>query len=773
MKFKSVAARILTLVLPAIIITIISFVVLNYIYTSSQINRSISDRLQESLTVANQEIQIELQKNTDIAANIANYARTLDLASFDHEKNRLFLSGCMALSENVFGVGLLYDPYMLDPGSYYFGQYLFAQTDGKVTYVPNYGEYVDYVSTDWYMNAKREEGAIVWSDVYYDPVVKISLVTAIIPFYDEEGRFAGVGTADMNLNTLRSMVGDIRIGETGEAFLLGSNGEYISFPGEDKSINETIQTDRDPALAQLGKAMEGSASGTETLELDGSKLLVYYRKVGNTGWTLGATFHEGEISSSTLSEFASITIIPIIGILLVVFGIFLAVKYLLGIVKKVNSFAGRAASGDFTTMIEVTETDEFGLMEHNLNKMVSDMIDIHAKHVRSVEQLKAAEFASQSKSDFLSRMSHEIRTPMNAIIGMTSIAKSKEDREAMMGCLLKIESASKHLMAILNDILDMSKIADNKIELEEEPFDLPQTLRNIYDMLSVKAEENKHTFELVMDQGLPRKIIGDEMRLSQILINLTSNAIKFTPAHGRVSIEARETERDGAYTVLQFCVRDSGIGFSEEQKEKLFKSFEQADKSITRKYGGTGLGLAISKSLVEMMGGEIWAESQQHKGSVFTFTIRARIELYGGYDGNAEPQAPPQTFDFSGKSILLAEDVDINAEIVFASLEDTGVFIEWVKNGAECLRMFQEQTDKFDLILMDIQMPEMGGLEAAKHIRQLNGEKAKNIPIIAMTANAYNEDVETCLKAGMNNHIAKPFDIIHLRTLLHDLLFRE
>jgi len=455
-----------------------------------------------------------------------------------------------------------------------------------------------------------------------------------------------------------------------------------------------------------------------------------------------------------IEAFTGIAAIPFFGFVALIFGISAIIKYLQRVVRKVNNFADIVAGGDFSRRIEVTETDEFGVMERNLNAMISKMDEMCRI---SAELAEAAQSASRSKSDFLSRMSHEIRTPMNAIIGMTQIAKGSSDFSKVNDCLVKIDIASKHLLALINDILDMSKIEVNKLELVAEEFSLERTVINIYNMMSVKAEEKNQQLTLQVDKNIPLRIIGDELRFSQVITNLVSNAVKFTPQNGKISVDIKEDGREGLHHIIRVDVDDNGMGLSLEKQKKLFDPFEQCDGSISRKFGGTGLGLAICKQIVEMMGGRIWVKSSPSEGSTFSFTAKV---LKGANNSAAVTvqQITEHENNFKGNTILLVEDIEINKEIVAAFLEDTKVSIESACNGIEALEMFLLEPDKYGMILMDIQMPLMDGFEATRQIRNSGLERAKTIPIVAMTANALSVDVKMCKEAGMNDHIAKPID---------------
>jgi len=516
--------------------------------------------------------------------------------------------------------------------------------------------------------------------------------------------------------------------------------------------------------------------------------------------------------------------------------------------------------------------------------------------------LNKAMEASKAKSEFLSNMSHEMRTPLNAITGMTSIGRNAKDMERKDYALDKIENASTHLLGVINDVLDMSKIEANMLELSPGDFNFEKMLQKTVAVVNFRVDEKRQKLVVRIDNNIPKTLIADDQRLSQVVTNLLSNAVKFTPEEGSITLNASFIREENGLCTIQISVCDTGIGISMEQQKRLFSSFQQAESSTTRKYGGTGLGLAISKSIVEMMGGAIWVQSEPGKGSTFTFTIKAKrgaetrqkrlldvnmknvrvmavdddpdiltyfldimqrfglscdtaangekaLELIDQEDGphiyfidwkmpgidgiqlareikerkpdnsvvimisaaelsgiaeearaagvekflskplfpstiaeaineclgvDREQMEKTQEADvpavFAGQRILLAEDVEINREIVQALIEPTQLEMDCAENGVEAVRMFAESPDKYDLIFMDIQMPEMDGYEATQRIRSLDNPRAKTIPIIAMTANVFKEDIERCLAAGMNSHIGKPLDFDEVMSNLRSYL---
>ncbi len=389
------------------------------------------------------------------------------------------------------------------------------------------------------------------------------------------------------------------------------------------------------------------------------------------------------------------------------------------------------------------------------------LYDARQRKIR--EALYEAESTSRAKGEFLSRMSHEIRTPMNGIIGMTAIAKTVyHDPERMRDCLAKIEQSSQFLLLLINDILDMARIESGKVDLSSEPFDLHHLVESIRVMFTQKAEDKRIDFSTRFENISAPCLMGDELRISQIIINVVSNALKFTPSGGRVSLEARQSvEADGRFQT-RFTISDTGIGMNENFLSRIFQPFEQASASTSHEYGGTGLGLAISHNLLEMMGGEMHISSAPGQGSRFT------IMLYLEPGDNptqreSSAEASASAPDFGGAQILLAEDNAINAEISVFMLENTGASVKHVWNGREAVETFRNSAPgTYDLILMDIQMPELDGFGAARAIRDLKRADVDKVPILALTANAFQSDSQKALQNGMNGHLAKPIEVNHL-----------
>lgn len=382
-----------------------------------------------------------------------------------------------------------------------------------------------------------------------------------------------------------------------------------------------------------------------------------------------------------------------------------------------------------------------------------------------------ADAVSQAKSDFLSRMSHEIRTPMNAISGMTTIAKSVlEDKNKLLDCLNKIESANDYLLNLINDILDMSKIESGKIELNYEDVDLNELMLKLQALLSPQAILKNVNLIFQNEYTANHIVKADILHLNQILINIIGNAIKFTNSFGVVTIKIIPLEETESYVVIRFSICDTGIGISKQTIHHIFNAFEQAGKGIASQYGGTGLGLSISSKLVQMMGSTLEVKSEIGKGSEFYFILNMPLSSSKKIEKNSFTPVN-KTIDFKGIRLLLVEDNELNREIAETLLEMNGFIIESAENGKEALELFQNhKAGYYKAILMDIRMPVMDGLEATKQIRLLEKEDSRTIPILAMTANAFNEDSKKSIESGMNGHLTKPIIIEQLLDMLKNCL---
>lgn len=647
----------------------------------------------------------------------------------------------------------------------------------EMTVISNYNS-EDIERVGWYTVPVMERKA-VWLPPYYNKNTRRYTISYCVPYYKNGVLIAVIGM-DFNFETLLNLVDQIRFSKNGYAYLKSADGT-VHYHAHDFMLGN-VHGDENLKKIKNADLLSNVNSGSDVIqyELKGSERVQTFETL-RCGLKLVLCDEYDEIYQDKYELVAmDIIVIVVCGLLIIALMIYYTNR-IMHPVRMLTKAVNEIKDGKYDVELPKDAPGDIGVLsqgvamaaaalEEKKRLNASELAEKNRKLQRAVEKAKKA---NQAKSEFLSRMSHDIRTPMNAIVGMGMIADShKDDPEKLSDCLQKISNSSKYLLNLINEVLDMSRIESGNLSINKANVNIPDIIGSIVAMLAPQFEAHDHHITTNLDNIIHENVISDSLRIQQVFINILGNSIKYTPDGGEISLTVKEEHVSSNRSLYIFTFKDNGIGMSKEFQEKLFQPFSREQDDHETEVKGTGLGMSITKAVVDLLGGRIKVNSALRQGTEIIVQLDMEFVEDVVYDQKKQRQMDFSEIRLDGKRILLVDDISLNLEIAENLLEMTGAVMDKAINGKEAVEMIKEKGDGFyDMVFMDARMPIMDGYEATRTIRAQGTEYAAKLPIVAMSADAFAEDVENFKKCGMNDYVSKPIDLKALAIVLQKYMF--
>lgn len=647
----------------------------------------------------------------------------------------------------------------------------------EMTVISNYNS-EDIERVGWYTVPVRERKA-VWLPPYYNKNTRRYTISYCVPYYKNGVLIAVIGM-DFNFETLLNLVDQIRFSKNGYAYLKSADGT-VHYHAHDFMLGN-VHGDENLKKIKNADLLSNVNSGSDVIqyELKGSERVQTFETL-RCGLKLVLCDEYDEIYQDKYELVAmDIIVIVVCGLLIIALMIYYTNR-IMHPVRMLTKAVNEIKDGKYDVELPKDAPGDIGVLsqgvamaaaalEEKKRLNASELAEKNRKLQRAVEKAKKA---NQAKSEFLSRMSHDIRTPMNAIVGMGMIADShKDDPEKLSDCLQKISNSSKYLLNLINEVLDMSRIESGNLSINKANVNIPDIIGSIVAMLAPQFEAHDHHITTNLDNIIHENVISDSLRIQQVFINILGNSIKYTPDGGEISLTVKEEHVSSNRSLYIFTFKDNGIGMSKEFQEKMFQPFSREQDDHETEVKGTGLGMSITKAVVDLLGGRIKVNSALRQGTEIIVQLDMEFVEDVVYDQKKQRQMDFSEIRLDGKRILLVDDISLNLEIAENLLEMTGAVMDKAINGKEAVEMIKEKGEGFyDMVFMDARMPIMDGYEATRTIRAQGTEYAAKLPIVAMSADAFAEDVENFKKCGMNDYVSKPIDLKALAIVLQKYMF--